>query len=532
MKFSLKINWLIDSYLQNTNDPKITKLYDRLLQKIEVTLVNANRSKMNRISHHQKELHTRSSVIFDQSIDKELRLKYFEICVKFYENLKAMCEKLKSFPKEIDRPNNRNVIMRNYLFVYNSNIISMREEMQNQFGAEYSKTVIKNFFKGMILPFDDFNSTMDEHNSIIVRMIPEYSFCFSTKARVPVKICAECVRANECLQWDDLFKDDGNKIKKSIDTGSANVDVNIISTETEDFLIEDNLDEKQENGKIKYNKTLHEFMKEIKLREEKKLTSASNCHSSMENKIEKDIEANEDFSVTDFNPEVTNPFGRKWTDVCKEIRKTSPYRNFESYSIKNFIAKADDDLRQELMAMQLISRFNDIFTKAEIPLKIRPYEILITSSSSGLIEFLPNTNSIDGTKKKLPSYWSLNSFFRNFYSEFFEEAQKNFAESLAAYSLVCYYIQIKDRHNGNILLDLKGNVIHIDFGFILGISPGNLNFESAPFKLTAEYVEILDGLESPIFEYFKSLMFRGMIEAKKNVNTFIKIVEIMTRGIL
>lgn len=41
-----------------------------------------------------------------------------------------------------------------------------------------------------------------------------------------------------------------------------------------------------------------------------------------------------------------------------------------------------------------------------------------------------------------------------------------------------------NRHNGNILIDAYGHIIHIDFGFMLAISPGGINFESAPFKLT------------------------------------------------
>ena len=175
--------------------------------------------------------------------------------------------------------------------------------------------------------------------------------------------------------------------------------------------------------------------------------------------------------------------------------------------------------------MQLIKMMADIFQKANINLLLTTYEIIITSRTSGLIEFIPDSISIDSLKKKTGC--DLNLFYRNFFVHHFKEAQKNFAESLAAYSLVTYVLNIKDRHNGNIMVDIQGKIIHIDFGFILGISPGNVGFETAPFKMTKEYVNLLDGINSEMYKYFLSILTKGFLEIRKYYDSFVKVIEIM-----
>ncbi len=88
---------------------------------------------------------------------------------------------------------------------------------------------------------------------------------------------------------------------------------------------------------------------------------------------------------------------------------------------------------------------------------------------------------------------SLKNIYKQIFGMNWEASITNFIQSLAGYSLIQYFLDIKDRHNNNILVDVYGHIIHIDFSFMLSSAPGNINFERAPFKLTQDYIDLMEG---------------------------------------
>uniref|UniRef100_A0A7S2FYW1 1-phosphatidylinositol 4-kinase n=1 Tax=Alexandrium andersonii TaxID=327968 RepID=A0A7S2FYW1_9DINO len=120
-------------------------------------------------------------------------------------------------------------------------------------------------------------------------------------------------------------------------------------------------------------------------------------------------------------------------------------------------------------------------------------------------------------KKRVPGK-SLAEIFRIAFADRLFEATQNFIESCAAYNLVVYFLQVKDRHNGNLMMDSSGHVVHVDFGFMLSNSPGgNMAFEQSPFKLTQEFLDVMEGEFSEQYYYFRVLVIRGFLEARKHM---------------
>lgn len=226
-------------------------------------------------------------------------------------------------------------------------------------------------------------------------------------------------------------------------------------------------------------------------------------------------------------------FGESWSSKRKRLKEVSPYGHLPGWDIVSMIGKSYDDLRQEVFTLQLIQKFIEIFKAAKLPLWLRSYRIIATSSSTGLIETLANAISLDGLKKR-EGYVSLLHHFEKSYgpvdSPRFIEARRKYIQSMAGYSIVSYLLQIKDRHNGNIMLDNEGHIIHIDYGFLLGIAPGgSFSIETAPFKLTAEMVDTMGGTESEGFNEYVQLCTRGFLACQQHCDEICDLVDIMSR---
>lgn len=212
-------------------------------------------------------------------------------------------------------------------------------------------------------------------------------------------------------------------------------------------------------------------------------------------------------------------YGESWEERKERIRRESPFGELPGWQLFSVIVKTNDDLRQEVFTMQLIKKFRSIFEYESLSLWLRTYRIVATGANIGLLETINDACSLDHLKKNF-SGGNLFAYFKSVYGEpgstEFETARGNFIDSMAAYSVVSYLLLVKDRHNGNILLSTEGHIIHIDFGFILGIAPGGMfSIEDAPFKLTVEMVEIMGGLDSQGFAKYRQLICEGFLALQK-----------------
>ncbi|KAK8088128.1 phosphatidylinositol 3 [Apiospora hydei] len=194
------------------------------------------------------------------------------------------------------------------------------------------------------------------------------------------------------------------------------------------------------------------------------------------------------------------------------------------------IFKVGDDCRQDVLALQMIAAFRGIFHNVGLDVYVFPYRVTATAPGCGVIDVLPNSVSRDMLGRE-----AVNGLYDYFVSKYgnedslrFQKARNNFVKSMAAYSIISFLLQFKDRHNGNIMIDGEGHILHIDFGFCFDIAPGGVKFERAPFKLTSEMLAVMGGsMDHQSFKWFEELCVKAFLAARPFAEKLSQIVLLM-----
>ena len=419
-------------------------------------------------------------------------------------------------------------------------------------------------------------------NYLICHIPLEGAKIFRTKTRCPIMLTFELIRISDVNakikgKKENNIEDEDLLLSKPIYANQNNEnilkirsvnDIDVLNQENEQLKKNDGLNDKIKEIVKKYNvnnmkkndvpnytrnqKTIFEIHnpgeKKIKPEENREslINEETDINTDSKNKENKNIEKNKENNnnrnsstqIQRINVDlkkIKNVFGKTFKEKGQKIKEKSLFGNIPSHKIFRCIIKTNEDLRQEQFATQLINEFYQIFKQEKVNCWLNTYEIISTGNDSGLVEMVNDSVSLDQLKQETQNL-PLKDFYEYFFNkkskpDNYKKAINNYISSLAGYSLVCYFLQIKDRHNGNILIDRNGHIIHIDFGFLLSNAPGKgLKFETAPFKLTKDMIDCLGGENSDNFNKLKKNLKDGFNAVIKHKEKILILVEMMWCG--
>lgn len=204
------------------------------------------------------------------------------------------------------------------------------------------------------------------------------------------------------------------------------------------------------------------------------------------------------------------------------------------------IFKNGDDLRQDMLTLQII-RIMDSQWKADgLDLRMIPYGCLSTGDQVGLIEVILNSSTIAKIQKK--SHGARGAFKKEVLLQWLREqnpnpthlakAIENFTLSCAGYCVATYVLGIGDRHSDNIMICRNGQLAHIDFGHFLGNfkSKFGVKRERVPFVLTDDFIYIITNggdRTSREFTKFRKICEDAFLLLRNHGSLFINLFSLM-----
>ncbi|XP_056129210.1 phosphatidylinositol 4-phosphate 3-kinase C2 domain-containing subunit beta [Lampris incognitus] len=204
----------------------------------------------------------------------------------------------------------------------------------------------------------------------------------------------------------------------------------------------------------------------------------------------------------------------------------------------NVIFKSGDDLRQDMLTLQIIRIMNKIWIQEGLDMRMVIFKCFSTGRGRGMVEMIPHAETlrkiqvehgVTGSFKDRPLADWLQK--HNPTDDQYEKAVENFIYSCAGCCVATYILGICDRHNDNIMLRTSGHMFHIDFGKFLGHAQmfGNIKRDRAPFVFTSDMAYVINGGDKPSsrFHDFVDLCCEAYNLIRKHTHLFLNLLGLM-----
>ncbi|KAG7281591.1 hypothetical protein CRUP_010066 [Coryphaenoides rupestris] len=211
----------------------------------------------------------------------------------------------------------------------------------------------------------------------------------------------------------------------------------------------------------------------------------------------------------------------------------------------NVIFKSGDDLRQDMLTLQIIRIMNRIWIQEGLDMRMVIFRCFSTGRDRGMVEMIPQAETlrkiqvehgVTGSFKDRPlaDWLQKHNPTDDQYEKVINGAVENFIYSCAGCCVATYVLGICDRHNDNIMLKTSGHMFHIDFGKFLGHAQmfGNIKRDRAPFVFTSDMAYVINGGDKPSsrFHDFVDLCCEAYNQIRKHAHLFLNLLGLVSMG--
>ncbi|KAJ2848282.1 Phosphatidylinositol (PI) 3-kinase [Coemansia brasiliensis] len=194
------------------------------------------------------------------------------------------------------------------------------------------------------------------------------------------------------------------------------------------------------------------------------------------------------------------------------------------------IFKTGDDMRQDQLVVQIITLMDRLLRKESLDLRLTPFSVLATRADQGLSQFVPSQSLaaiLSENNNSILAYLRKTNPDPDGPYGVAADVMETYVKSCAGYCVITYLLGVGDRHLDNLLLTPQGHLFHVDFGYILGRDPKPF---PPPMKLCKEMVEAMGGMDSLMYQRFKSHCFVAFSILRKSSNLILNLFSLMVHS--